>query len=176
MDGVDALGFHPAQLSRLPLPSLRYITAVALSRSGDELAIASGGAGTVGKLGPGALRLYSVHTGKLLRTWTSADQSAFDFDGVSGENTQDLTWIDDDHGIAFLSFDGDFATPLPKRHLTETLRVLDLTAAGDSLIGDSHAVWSQTTTEAALDHSPTSCSWGKTCSSRRTARRSSARP
>jgi hypothetical protein len=150
-----------AQLSRLPLPSLSYITALALSRSGDELAIASGGAealGTVGKLAPGVLRLYSVATGKLLRTWTSTDQSAFDADGIAGENTQDLTWIDDDRGIAFLSAAGHLGTAPARQKLTETLHVLDVNAPGDSLLGDSRVVWSQTTTQAA-DLGPTICSW-----------------
>lgn len=141
----------PARLTRLALPSLSSVSAVALSRSGDELAVASGGDSDVGvgglTGGPGVLRLYSVATGKLLRTWTSSDQFAFDGSpgyGETSENNGDLTWVADDHAIAFLSVGAAPGSTPQKTLRMETLHVVNLAARGDNLLGDSRVIWSQT--------------------------------
>lgn len=63
----------PARLTRLAVPRLANVTAIALSGSGAELAVATGsGGGALGSVGlaggmfppslPGVLRLYSVST------------------------------------------------------------------------------------------------------------------
>jgi hypothetical protein len=63
---------HVAQLTRLPVPTIPYVTGVALSPDGTELAVASkqfnvlGGSKTVD---PPQLSLWSVATGKALRHW-----------------------------------------------------------------------------------------------------------
>jgi hypothetical protein len=127
---------NPARLTRLSIamPSGAGIAAMALSRSGRELAI-----GTVRNwLKPGQtwqLRIYSVPAGKLLRTWTTRSQSVFAIAGASLRdlNRWELTWVNGDRDIAF----GSFTRP---SHYT--VRVISVTGGGTDLIADSRVLWS----------------------------------
>jgi hypothetical protein len=127
---------HPAQLTRLPIamPSGAGIAAMALSGSGRELAILAVRNWTK----PGQtyqLRIYSVPTGKLLRTWSTRSQSAIVLGDASfGElNRDDLTWINDDRDIAFYVL---------TRPGGRSMRVISMTGGGSDLIADSRVLWS----------------------------------
>jgi hypothetical protein len=102
--------------------------------------------GRVLRPGPLVLRLYSVSTGKLLRTWSTSDESVFGSGpGLTSENNTELTWVDDDHAIAFADL---WMTPEPTRKPTKNIdhqdvRVLDVTSRGSDLLADSRVIWSQ---------------------------------
>jgi hypothetical protein len=164
----------PVRLTRLAVPRLANVTAIALSGSGAELAVATGsGGGALGGIGiaggmfppslPGVLRLYSVPTGKLLRSWSTRDLSVFgDGPGFTSENNTELTWVDDDHAIAFFSM---WVTPKASRTPSkafdhETVRVLNVAASGRQLLADSRVVWSLTESAQPVDH-PDSCMFGE---------------
>ncbi len=162
----------PARLTRLAIPQLANVTAIALSGSGAELAVATGGGGgALGFVGlsggtfppslPGVLRLYSVSTGKLLRTWSTSDQSVFGAGpGIISENTTELTWVDDDHAIAFYTM---WTTPKPSNKTSkyfnhQTVRELNVTASGGQLLADSRVTWSLTKPNQPLSQ-PDSCNF-----------------
>lgn len=164
----------PARLTRLAVPRLANVTAIALSGSGAELAVATGsGSGALGSVGlaggmfppslPGVLRLYSVSTGKPLRAWSTRDLSVFGGGpGLTSENNTELTWVDDDHAIAFFSM---WTTPAPSSKTSkyfhhETVRVLNVAASGGQLLADSRVEWSQTEPGQAVGH-PGSCMLGQ---------------
>jgi hypothetical protein len=124
----------PVRLTRLPITD-RFEDAVihglALSPDGRTLAvmftpdIADGGTP-----GPTTLRIYSVATGKPVRTWTGTQP-----DGLvcfTCANTVDLRWLANGHTLAF---------SYQEAVLPQAVRTLDLTSPGDSLDADSRAVF-----------------------------------
>ena len=191
----------PARLTRLPIPRLADVTAIALSGSGQELAVATGGGsdnfdisgyvnGTGGSSNgvlpthpyspptvPWVLSLYSVTTGKLLRTWSTSSPSV---DGggpglYSDDNTH-LTWVDGDRGIAFFTL---WITGNPNANPSqyvyhEGIRELDVTAGGSELLADSRVAWSQAQPASSIDHWAGLACGRPTSSSPRTGRRSCA--
>lgn len=166
-----------AVLRRLPIPKVADVTAIAVSGSGHELAVATGGgkglgvavkfAGTGGTTFPpnlpGVLRIYSVATGRLLRTWTTADKAVFGSGpGLGMENNTILSWVDGDRGVAFSSM---WTTPKPSekprkytRHMT--VRTLDVSASGGDLLADSRVIWAQSSPASSNDNPP-GCEFGK---------------
>jgi hypothetical protein len=127
------------RISRLPLPDLRSwtIQGVALSASGDELAMALTPAQP--RLPARVLQIYSVPTGTLLRTWSTTDTAAFvgplaNEQGMAGATP--LYWVDGDRALAFPAVAG---TPVINARQTE--RLLDVTAPGGDLIADSRVIW-----------------------------------
>jgi hypothetical protein len=151
-------GAAPARLTRLAVPRLANVSAIALSGSGAELAVATGGgAGELLGLSiegilfppgrPGVLRIYSVSTGKLLRTWSTSDKSVFGgAPGLYSEDNIELTWVDADHAIAFSSTRVAPAAGRGTSTFTdhESVRVLDVTRRSGDLLADSRVAWSQT--------------------------------
>ena len=169
-----------ARLTRLPIPRLADVTAIALSGSGQELAVATGGgsdnfdiSGFVNNTGggssggvlsthpynpptvPWSLRLYSVTTGKLLRAWSTSSPSV---DGggsglYSDDNTH-LTWVDGDRAIAFFTLwiTGNPNAKPSQYVYHEGIRELDVTAGGSDLLTDSRVAWSQAQPASSIDH------------------------
>lgn len=145
-------------LRRLAIPKVADVTAIAVSGSGRELAVATGGGDGLGigigfgdvtypPNAPGVLRLYSVGTGRLLRTWTSTDHAAFSLPGLNAENNTILSWVDGDRALAFSS---TWTTHKPsgKSHKPayhKAVRMLDPSARGHDLLADSRVVWTQAT-------------------------------
>jgi hypothetical protein len=132
------------QMSRLSLPDMRSwtIQGVALSASGDELAMAL----TPARSGLPArvLQIYSVATGTLLHTWSTTDTAAFagSFATVPGmAATTPLYWVDGDRALAFPAQQGPPAGTQGKAG-PQTERLLDLTTPGTNLIADSRVIWS----------------------------------
>jgi hypothetical protein len=129
------------RMSRLSLPDMRSwtIQGVALSSSGDELAMA------LTPAQPGlptrVLQIYSVATGTLLRTWSTTDTAAFagplaNEQGMAGVTP--LYWVDGDRALAFPAVAGTQG-----KIARQTERLLDVTASGGDLIADSRVIWTE---------------------------------
>ena len=170
----------PARLTRLPIPRLVDVTAIALSGSGQELAVTTGGgsdnfdiSGYVNGTGadsnggvlaahpygppsvPWVLRLYSVTTGKLLRAWSTSSPSVDGGGpGLYYDNNTDLTWVDGDRAIAFSTL---WITAKPNAKSSqyvyhEGIRELNVRAGGSDLLADSRVAWSQAQPASSVDH------------------------
>jgi hypothetical protein len=121
---------HPVRMTRLPIPAsvrdLPVLTA-ALSGDGRYLAVAFGSAGTTRQ----ELRVYSVATGRLTRTWRMPDSKTFN----ALQTITALNWINGDETVAFtLTWGVD---------TDAQVRTLALSAGDSELLPASHAVWSQ---------------------------------
>jgi hypothetical protein len=137
----------PAKLTKLPLASLDGVIATALSASGTELAVATATKRTAGGPVTRKLAVYSVATGRALRSWsTAADTSAI----VSyltptvppGRPTAQfpaLAWIDGDRAIAFPVL-VPAAQPWVGGVDVLSVRSIDVTAPGSDLMADSKVI------------------------------------
>jgi hypothetical protein len=174
----------PARLTRLAIPPLTGIDAIALSGSGRELAVALG-------LGNGSseVRVYSVGTGRLLRLWSTKDPQALGINGYFAEQSRALAWIDGDHAVAFAASWLEEPTGLikaaqalarekglttverakktaalekryggPTSHMT--WRRLDIAAAGGDLMADSTVIWSWASALKVPDLHSFTCQYG----------------
>lgn len=126
---------HPARLARLPIPATPFgleVAGMALSPDGSKFAVALE-PNTTMSLGPELLRIYSVATGALLRTWTGPP-SNLTWDAYLGrDNNTTLSWLADGHTVAFDYGDGGRAG----------VRMLDTSRPGHDLIADSRpTAWS----------------------------------
>jgi hypothetical protein len=156
----------PTRLTRLPIPPLPGIIAIALSGSGRELAVAQLGQ----KTSLVRLRIYSVATGQLLHSWSTGDSTVFDRGAdVMNDENRGLTWVDGDRALDFPAswqVRKQVGTvkvgkrTIPKVLFTEhlTVRTLDVSAGGGDLVADSRAVWSAA--HPATEEYPTGCAWG----------------
>jgi hypothetical protein len=137
---------HPATLTRLPVRSLPYALAMAVSGSGRELAVVSTGAEPTQ---PDVLSIYSLATGGLLHSWFTPHGSRVLPDlawNVSGPLAvwPILTWVNDDRAIIFPG--------QPSGNLQSwTVRQLDVSAKGSSLAADSPIVWTDQTDRSQRD-------------------------
>lgn len=135
------------QMSRLSLPDMHSwtIEGVALSASGDELAMALTPAQP--GLSTRVLQIYAIATGQLLRTWSTTDTAVFASPFVNPPGmaaTTPMYWVDGDRALAF-----------PAQHVPTagtqgeegpaTERLLDVTASGGDLIADSRVIWTAPT-------------------------------
>jgi hypothetical protein len=93
----------PARLARLPIPATPFgleVAGMALSPDGSEFAVALE-PNTTMTSGPELLRIYSVATGALLRTWTGPPSNVT-WDGYLGrDNNTTLSWLADGHTLVF---------------------------------------------------------------------------
>lgn len=125
---VDPSAAVPARLARIPVPSTpagQEVTALALSPDGSKLALAiqthqpKGYKGVY--LAPQLLRVYSVATGAVLRTW-STTQGSIDSGDFTPDNGTTMSWRPDGNHLAvFVNSD------------SPALRVLDVRSAGGDL-------------------------------------------
>lgn len=128
-----------ARLARLPIPSTPFgllVAGMALSPDGSKLAVALEPNTTI-SLGPELLRIYSVATGALLRTWTGPPSNLTwgAYEGRDSNTT--LSWLADGHTLAFAYGPGTGAA------LTAGVRTLDVNRPGNDLIADSRpTAWS----------------------------------
>jgi hypothetical protein len=126
---------HPARLSKLPIPATPSgleIAGMALSPDGSKLALALE-PNTTEDQGPEQLRIYSLATGALLRTWTGPP-SQVSYDASEGtDNNTTLSWLADGHTLALDYGAGGRLG----------VRTLDTSRPGQDLIADSRpAGWS----------------------------------
>jgi hypothetical protein len=128
---------HPVTLTRLPVAPLPDAIAMAVSGSGQELAVVRWQTTKQ----PVVLAIYSLATGRLLHSWSTPYGShvmpgvALDSNGPLADWPL-LTWVDGDRGITFPG-----APSITQGHYTWTIRRLNVTAKGSSLAADSRVVW-----------------------------------
>jgi hypothetical protein len=139
----------PARLSRLPIPAtpVRLIGAAAVSQSGSELAVL---------LQPlqamfeppavtTALRIYSVATGRVLRSWSTRSQHILAGFNPGPTRNDTLSWVDGDRLVAFDTYQyttSQHGGSILSGSFWTKVRVVDPTAGGSDLISDSRAVTS----------------------------------
>jgi hypothetical protein len=117
---------------RVPVPSGTGVVAVALSPDARELATIGDVTGAIGRTGKErlALRVYSVATGALLRTW----QGVF-FGGFDAYTS--LQWTPS----GYLTFARSWFAPWAPREFFG-VRMLKATHSAGDLVADSRLVWS----------------------------------
>jgi hypothetical protein len=143
----------PVQLTRLPLPSMTGTFAMALSQSGTELAVARMSSNYNDD--ETWLQIYSVATGRLLRSWSTDNGDVLDRGAdVMSDSNFGLTWVDGDRAVDFPynyeSF-GPLTTiklegrTLRRRLITRhvAVRTLAVSASSGNLIADSRILWSE---------------------------------
>ena len=128
------------RLTRLPIPATAEQTVVhgiALSPDDAWLAVALRPDEKSDPSGPAELRVYSVATGRVLRSWTApADSTVIPYVSGGIDSGTSLTWLDDGHTLALES-----TSPTANGNAT-TIRTLDVTGPGTDLIASSRVVWS----------------------------------
>jgi hypothetical protein len=132
-----------AKLTQLPMEPLSGVIATALSASGQELAVATASARVTGAPDTRELAVYSVATGRPLRSWSTTDTSAIVSDLVPGvqpgRSTAQypaLTWIDGDQALAFPVL-GKVWQPPAGWVEALSARSIAVTATGTDLMADS---------------------------------------
>jgi hypothetical protein len=126
---------QPARLTRLAIPPTPFgleVIGMALSPDGTKFAVALE-PNESENTGPEHLRIYSVATGALLRTWTGPP-SPIGYDWITGttDNTT-LFWLADGHTVAF-----DYGIGVHAG-----IRTLDTSRPGNNLLTDSRPAWSE---------------------------------
>ncbi len=141
----------PVRLTRLPLPSMTGTFAMALSESGTELAVARMSSNDKETW----LQIYSVATGRLLRSWSTDNPYVFERGAdLMSDSNYGVTWVDGDRAVDFpYNWESRGALTTIKlrgktfryRPITRHLgvRTLDVSASGGNLIADSRILWSE---------------------------------
>jgi hypothetical protein len=121
---IDPGGKIPARLTQVPIPVRQNPAGVAISPDGTELAVALAGS-------PATVRIYSIATGKVLRTWSATIPGAVAVESwtASGGSSQFtaarvLRWSSDGRQLAFA-------------WNSTAIRVLDASAPDGNLITSS---------------------------------------
>lgn len=145
------------RLTRLPVPVTTRGTGVvgmALSPDGTELALALQPGMLTSKPGRELLRIYSVTTGAVLRSWpVPANGLGGGGNLAGGDDHTSLSWADGGRVLAFNygwttgPQAGPKGTPgrdklLEKDRFYKQVRVLDLSRPGNDLLTDSRVIWS----------------------------------
>jgi hypothetical protein len=147
------------QLTRLPIPVLTNvgIEGIALSGSGSYLAVAVD-LHNAATNETAEVRIYSVATGELLRSWSSrlsatglASLGAYGL--MFGEQNRTLSWVDDDSALVFPAVTRSRVADT-YQELT-TMRRLDVRSGGGDLMGASRVIW--TSKSSVLDDYPPGC-------------------
>jgi hypothetical protein len=130
---------HVVSLTSTPIGPQSGVVASAVSGSGKELAVAEKGPAK----GEQRVIVFSVTTGRALRSWSTKDTPAMWREEVSQDNL--LTWINGDKAIAFSARDVTTGA--------ESVRRLSLGGPlGDGdLIADSQLIWSPPASASARD-------------------------
>jgi hypothetical protein len=154
----------PARLTRLPVPATpatANLESVSLSPSGRELAVLYhlGSQTTLG--GTTVVRIYSVTTGRLLHSWSTAQKvlfSTYAFTLYSQSNTL-LSWVDGNGAVTFMTTPYTLERDSNNEYTpgTTTVRVLDLAASGHDLLADSRVVWTVPTWHSGSPDTKASC-------------------
>ena len=145
---VPAAAGQAVRLTKLTIPIQpkgTQVSGIALAPNGGQLAVEFQRNVWSGTRGPLTLSLYSVSTGKTLRTWTQqANGARLGFGWYSGlySNTS-ITWLDGQT----LAFDEGVYSPPASPQLDPAfsdvkIRTLSLSSPGGSLLADSKVVFS----------------------------------
>jgi hypothetical protein len=123
---------HPTQLTKLPIkPLVAHVAGLALSPDGQEVAVMWRTA-TTQTNAVTYLAVYSMASGALLHTWITKGDNINAIAG--GANGEGLAWVGGDRSIDF-RWTVMAAEPHPSA--TNTVRRIDVTAAGGDLLADS---------------------------------------
>jgi hypothetical protein len=144
---VPATAGYAAKLTKLTIPAQpkgTQVSGIALAPNAGELAVLFQRNVWSGTRGPLTLSLYSVSTGKALRTWTQqANGARVGFGWYSGlySNTS-ITWLNGQK----LAFDEGVYSPPPSPQLDPAfsdvkIRTLSLSSPGSGLLADSKVVF-----------------------------------
>ena len=142
---------RPATLSRLSIPGQpqgTQVSGIALSPDGSELAVMFQRAVYSGKTGPLTLSVYSVSTGKALRTWTQPTKG---FPAGYGwywgrYSNSSITWLTGGHTLAFVDGgnSGENGPPLAPTFADVKIRTISVANGGGNLLADSKVIFSST--------------------------------
>lgn len=134
-----------ARLTRLPIPAIpvSLFGAATVSPSGTELALMLQPARGMLKQEPTTttLRIYSVGTGRLLRSWSTGYLHVLAAASPSATPNNTLSWVQGDRAVAFNTYRLIMNTS-SSGTWTTTVRVIDVSSADGDLIEKSHAVTS----------------------------------
>jgi hypothetical protein len=142
---------RPATLTRLSIPGQpagTQVSGIALSPNGSELAVMFQRGEWVysGKTGPLTLSVYSVSTGKALRTWTQPTNGApAGYGWYWGRySNSSITWLADGHTLAFADgyLSREYPPPLGGAYSDIKIRTINLASPGGDLLADSKVVFS----------------------------------
>jgi len=148
---------QPATLTKLSIPGQptgTQVSGIALSPNGSELAVmyqrdvwqVLDKQGGLVKTGPLTLSVYSVSTGKALRTWTQQTKGfAAGYGWYWGRySNSSITWLADGHTLAFVDggSSGENGPPLAPIFGNVKIRTVNLAAAGGDLLADSTVIFS----------------------------------
>ena len=144
---VSAADGSSVKISKLSVPGQptgTQVSGIALSPGGSELAVLFQRGVWSGKLGPLTLSVYSVSTGKALRTWTQqANGPLVGYGWYSGQySNTSITWLSGQR----LAFDeGVYSGPgnyvLDPVFTDVKIRTLSLSRPGGSLLADSRVIF-----------------------------------
>ena len=137
-----------ATLTKLSIPGLpagTQIDGIALSPNGNELAVMDQRDVWSRKTGPLTLSVYSVSTGKALRTWTqrtNGNPAGYGWYWGRYSNSS-ITWLADGHTLAFADGfnSGLNGPPLGGAFSGVKIRTLDLARPSGDLLADSRVVY-----------------------------------
>jgi hypothetical protein len=144
-------GIKAATLTKLSIPGQpagTQVSGIALSPDGSELAVMFQRGVWSGKTlsstaGPLTLSVYSVSTGKALRTWTQQTNGSpagwgWDWDRYINSS---ITWLADGRTLAFA--DGTYSGENPPSVFSDVrIRTIDLAGPSGDLLADSKVVFS----------------------------------
>jgi hypothetical protein len=143
-------GTRAATLTKLSIPGQptgTQVSGIALSPDGGELAVMfqRGVWVSYSKTGPLTLSVYSVSTGKALRTWTQYTQrlpAGYGWYWGRYSNSS-ITWLAGGHTLAFVDGgnSGVNSPPLSFTFSGVKIRTLDLASPGGDLFADSKVVF-----------------------------------
>jgi hypothetical protein len=131
---------HPATLTKLAITGpndAAEITGLALSPGAGTLAVYYQNDAMVGAADPYTLRLFSVSTGRVLRTWTAPGKDLEFWSVPDQVNASDLAWAGTSQTLAFTF------PPFPQgTEESSDERTLNVSGSlGGSLLGDSRSVY-----------------------------------
>jgi hypothetical protein len=132
-----ATGYTLRRLSIPATPPNTLIGALALSPDGTELAVMVDSDTVVEDTA--ALRIYSVASGQVLRTWQSESKQSLDSIGANFNPNGTVTWLANGHGLAF-AWDAVEQPGQNPLKVTPEVRRLDLAKPGTGLLADSTPV------------------------------------
>jgi serine/threonine protein kinase len=133
----------PSSVTPLPItePSGSFVTGFALSADGTELAVAVQPNSVKSEPDLTQLKLYSIATGAVLRTWNGNGTIGF-----GGDDPEALTWTSDKQTLAFV-WEGAGTDPQQGEWL------LNAGLGGSDLLGDSREAlgWSNTSSYGSAE-------------------------
>jgi hypothetical protein len=144
---------QPATLTKLSIPRQptgTQVSGIALSPDGSELAVMFQRGEWVysGKTGPLTLSVYSMRSGRALRTWTQQTNGRpAGYGWYWGRySNSSITWLTGGRTLAFADGgnSGENGPPLAPTFADVKIRTISLASGGSDLLADSKVIFSST--------------------------------